>query len=147
MKHLLTLAALAAFTIGASAQVSFTNNQGGLSLVFYVTNLPPALQVELDNTFWIRHKAVATTNANGTVNSKYLASYAFTTNYVPAGIGTNGKTLFAQVVTTNAIVSRQTFLSLIADPKNFRVPHAVKEIIQDTCGPMRREIGDRRNEE
>ncbi len=147
MKHLLTLAALAAFTLGAAAQTSFTNNQGGLSLVFYVTNLPPALQVELENTFWIRHKAVATTNANGTVNPKFLASYAFTTNYVPAGTGTNGETLFAQVVTTNTIVSRQAFLGLIAAPRNFRVPYAVKEIIQDWCGPTRREIGDRRNEE
>jgi hypothetical protein len=146
MKLLISIAAIALMSFTAAAQVSFINNQGSMSLVFYVTNLPPAQQAELEKTFWVRHRAVATTNANGTTNTSFLSSYAYATNYVQSGEDTNGAPLFSQVVTTNATLSRQAFLTLIAAPANNRTRLNMREIVDEWCASERRRIGDLRNE-
>ena len=43
MKHIL-LTLLTGLTLTAPAQVSFTNNSGGMTLTFYVTNMPADLR-------------------------------------------------------------------------------------------------------
>jgi hypothetical protein len=144
MKYLIALLTLIA-TLSASAQVTFTTNSGNMSLVLYVTNLPAAERELLEKTFLIRSRAVAPTNANGTVNTRFLPAYAYQTNYVQSGTDTNGQPVFSRVVTTNGPLSRQASLTLIADPANFRTRVNFSEIIREWCAAEQRKIGDLRN--
>jgi hypothetical protein len=144
MKYIIALLALLE-TISASAQVTFTTNSGNMSLVLYVTNLPAAERVLLEKTFLIRSRAVAPTNANGTVNTRFLPAYAWQTNFVESGTDTNGQPVFSRVVTTNVPLSRQAFLTLAANPRNFRTVANTREIIREWAEAEQRKIGDARN--
>lgn len=146
MKYLLALI-IALATLSASAQVNFTTNQANMSFTFFVTNMPPDVQQELEKTFRIRNAAVATTNANGTVNAKFLPSYAYVTNYVPTGYDTNGAQTFSQVVTTNTTLSRQAFLNLSSSPAIYRTAANMREILMEWCANEQRRIGALRNED
>lgn len=142
MKYLLALVTLlTSFT--AAAQVTFITNSGNMSLVIYVTNLPAAERQLLEQTFRIRNNAVTTNTSSRT----YLPAYLYQTNYVESGTDTNGQPVFSQVVTTNTVLSRQAFLTLIADPKNFRTVVNTREIIREWCESEQRKIGALRNEQ
>jgi hypothetical protein len=140
---LLLATVLALLALTASAQVTFTTNSGGMSLVLYVTNMASAERQLLEQTWRIRNNAVTTNTSSRT----YLPAYLYTTNYVESGTDTNGQPVFSQVVTTNAVLSRQAFLTLIADPRNLRTVANTREIIQEWCVNEQRKIGAMRNEQ
>jgi hypothetical protein len=132
-KLLLLLLTLLGSTAMVNAQVSFTNNQGNLSVVFYVTNFPPDVQVEMENV-WRLHAQLCTTNQ---ANRFYTPSYLYSTNYVQSGVDTNNAPVFSQVVTTNAAWTRQGMCLLIADPSFTRSRANILEIVREWLGLRR----------
>jgi len=126
MKKLLALLALTLLPLAAFGQVSFTNNTGGMTLTFYVTNMPPDLRAELESV-WRKHALLCTTN---TASRFYTPSYLYQTNYVQTGTDTNGAPIFSQTVTTNAAWGRQEMLGLISLPSP-RNNANVREIVAE----------------
>lgn len=128
MKKLLALLALTLMPLAAFGQVSFTNNSGGMTLTFYVTNMPPDLRAELESV-WRQHALLCTTN---TASKFYTPSYLYQTNYVQTGTDTNDVPVFSQVVTTNTAWGRQEMLGIISQPSprnNANVREMVSEWI------------------
>jgi len=132
MKKLLALLALTLLPLAAFGQVSFTNNTGGMTLTFYVTNMPPDLRAELESV-WRQHAMLCTTN---TASRFYTPTYRYTTNYVQSGTDTNGEPVFSQVITTNVAWGRQEMLGIISQP-SARVTANVTEIAREWIAARR----------
>lgn len=134
MKHLSIIAALAVFTIGASAQ--------NVSTVVYLTNLPPQLQAEFEAVYLL-HQAACTTNMN---SPAYLSQYTTATNIVAASTNELGVVTPAStnIVTLNARMVRSKFMDALFE--TWRGRQNVKEIVAEGLAAKRREIGDARNQ-
>lgn len=133
MKQLLFALTLLVSIAAGNAQVSFTNNRGNLSVVFYVTNFPPDVQAEMENV-WRLHGQLCTTNP---ASRFYTPSYLYSTNYVQSGVDTNNAPVFSQVVTTNAAWTRQGMCLLIADPSFTRARANILETVREWLGLRR----------